>query len=585
MFANYKFVGNKVILKIRGRICETAEELFASDLFKVVLRKYIDGLATRGSFLVKIFGEDTTEVNDGQVDLLIKAFDYLQNLPIHLLPHILPGSEPLVQHKNELFRFIEGLYNFWRDFDRFIICDSEGDVLDKRPYRTFNMTIERLTHLIRKVYRDLQENISGNHPNIYRQIRAGAEIATIAVPNGVVLPDILDPQLRTIPVIRQVLLYPPLILDPPMNKRTGEFIRVDKNPLEGVNIDPSEWLCFPAKVGDLFIWVYFHQEFFELGFTLSNLFEPAEKDQLKQMPDAIYFYGVPGNHLDEIAEFPTVFYEDPAKKVLIGAVPNRPEFGYFGYLKKMILTLHNIVMMRRGRLPFHGALSKIYLKGNREATILMIGDTGAGKSETLEAFRVLGEKYIRDLVIIADDMGSLEISPEGKILGYGTEIGAFLRLDDLSPGYAFVQMDRAIIMSAGKVNARIVIPVTEFADIIAGIPIDYILYANNYEAVDDTHPLLEKFDSAEAALEVFRAGKVMSKGTTTTTGIVQSYFANIFGPVQYQNLHDSIAAKFFGAFIKAGVFVGQIRTQLGIQGMERKGPELAADKLLSQLTQ
>jgi predicted GTPase len=47
------------------------------------------------------------------------------------------------------------------------------------------------------------------------------------------------------------------------------------------------------------------------------------------------------------------------------------------------------------------------LHGDKEANILMMGDTGAGKSETLEAFRVLGEKDIRELKIIADDMDRL----------------------------------------------------------------------------------------------------------------------------------------------------------------------------------
>jgi len=44
-------------------------------------------------------------------------------------------------------------------FDRFIICDSEDDRLDKRPYRTFNETIEQLTHLIRSIYRTIQETL------------------------------------------------------------------------------------------------------------------------------------------------------------------------------------------------------------------------------------------------------------------------------------------------------------------------------------------------------------------------------------------------------------------------------------------
>ena len=41
--------------------------------------------------------------------------------------------------------FIEQLYNYWRSHDRFLLCDSEGDILDQRPYRTFNFSIETLT--------------------------------------------------------------------------------------------------------------------------------------------------------------------------------------------------------------------------------------------------------------------------------------------------------------------------------------------------------------------------------------------------------------------------------------------------------
>ncbi|GAB1355010.1 hypothetical protein MASR1M12_37500 [Erysipelotrichia bacterium] len=45
-------------------------------------------------------------------------------------------------------------------------------------------------------------------------------------------------------------------------------------------------------------------------------------------------------------------------------------------------------MMKRGRMPAHGAMFKIELSGGT-ANILVLGDTGAGKSETIEAFRAL----------------------------------------------------------------------------------------------------------------------------------------------------------------------------------------------------
>ncbi|MCX5681155.1 MAG: cation:proton antiporter, partial [Candidatus Omnitrophica bacterium] len=265
------------------------------------------------------------------------------------------------------------------------------------------------------------------------------------------------------------------------------------------------------------------------------------------------------------------------------AIPRHNEFGYFGYLKKMALTLHNIKMMKLGKMPFHGALVRIVLKGNKDITVLIIGDTGAGKSEVLEAFRQLGKDYIQDLIVIADDMGSLDINSNGEIIGYGTEIGAFLRLDDLQPGFAFGQMDRSIIMNAHMTNARIVLPVTTYQNVIHGHIIDFVLYANNYEPIDHDYPIIERFETAEKAMDVFRAGVVMSKGTTTTTGLVRSYFANIFGPPQYKDVHEKIAEKYFKAFFKKGIFVGQIRTRLGMTGFETSGPKEAAEGLLKTI--
>ena len=171
----------------------------------------------------------------------------------------------------------------------------------------------------------------------------------------------------------------------------------------------------------------------------------------------MYVFGDPTDGLEGMAYMPTVFHEDAAAGLFVAAVPNRREYGYFGYLKKMVLTLHNAIKMKQGRLPFHGALLSIQLTGGQEANVLLLGDTGAGKSETIEALRGMAEERIRDLAIVADDMGSLELRDEG-VIAFGTETGAFLRLDDLSPGFAFGQIDRAILMSASKTNARIVLP-------------------------------------------------------------------------------------------------------------------------------
>ncbi|MEM5775708.1 MAG: hypothetical protein AAGU05_11975, partial [Anaerolineaceae bacterium] len=156
-------------------------------------------------------------------------------------------------------------------------------------------------------------------------------------------------------------------------------------------------------------------------------------------------------------------------------------------------------------------------------------------------------------------------------------------LDDLQSGYALGQIDRTIIMNPDQVNARVVLPVTRFEEVIKGYPVDYVLYANNYEIVDASHPSIEQFSGADEALDVFRAGAVMSKGTTASTGLVHTYFANIFGPSQYQSLHEPLAKRFFEAMFLSGIYVGQMRTQLAIHGYEQSGPRDAAQHLLALL--
>jgi hypothetical protein len=140
-------------------------------------------------------------------------------------------------------------------------------------------------------------------------------------------------------------------------------------------------------------------------------------------------------------------------------------------------------------------------------------------------------------------------------------------------------------MNPNQVNARIVLPVTTYGHVMKGYSVDMVLYANNYEEIDDVHPVIERFSTPEEALNVFREGTAMSKGTTTSTGLTHTYFVNIFGPVQYRSLHEGIAVRYFEDFFRHDIFVGQLRTRLGIPGMERKGPEESARALIQLICQ
>lgn len=309
---------------------------------------------------------------------------------------------------------------------------------------------------------------------------------------------------------------------------------------------------------------------------LANLFELATKEEYRSMnPDMIYLFGVKDHHPEEQLGY----YFDQPNQRLIGYASQQPKLDYFGYMKKMLLTLYNLKQMNAGNLPIHGAMVHVVLKNNSTANIIIVGDSGAGKSESLDAFRTLAKDYLKSFKIIFDDMGRLKVQ-HGNIIATGTEIGAFVRLDDMEEGYPFTAMDRAIFMNPDKTNARMVMPVTKYQDVICGYEVDYFLYANNYESPAKK---IRLFDQQSEAQEVFMSGKRMAKGTTSESGIVQSFFANPFGPAQNESQVRILINDFFSLMFDQGVKVGEIYTQLGVKWFEKSGPIDSAKELFNQI--
>jgi energy-coupling factor transporter ATP-binding protein EcfA2 len=406
---------------------------------------------------------------------------------------------------------------------------------------------------------------------VYRQLTAGINAGLVLSRLNNELPEEYE-KLNDIHFITQIVLAPPFIIYPKKNTRSGLFEEVSFNPLDNIQVEKDHFFCYPAKVGESLTFVYFHRDFMNHGVSLCNLFELAKPEEYKnKKPDIVLVFGA--RLKDNIKE--TVFYHDKPNDLMVGYVSNTDEVDYFGYMKKMILTLHNVRMINHNHLPIHGAMVNVTLKTGRTANIAIIGDSGAGKSESLEAFRKLSDKYLKEIKIIFDDMGTFKIE-NNNIVGYGTEIGAFVRLDDLEMGYSFEQMDRAIFMNPHRVNARLLLPVSSFDVISKGYTVDYLLYANNFE---DKKSTLTLFDNKEDAVQVFVKGMRKAKGTTSESGVVESYFANPFGPVQRQEQTNIIINDVFTKLFDNSIPVGQIYTRLAVEGYEQKGPEKAAKQL------
>ena len=575
MKKEFSISNDKVLMNFSTRYCNNFESLLESEGFRRVLSVYLKRSEKKRtlSYRYLIKSLNTTEISNLREDIT-KIFKWLTIIDVKEVIELNPRYSELLSNKEEFINVIEDFYLFWRRLERYTIVQNDkiSQGLAAMNFTEANSAFEKL---ILKFYRKIEQNVLGRTPQVFRQITAGGNCSIMInkllwpIPNGYEL-------LEDINFIDCILLEPPFITYPKKNTRNGMFSEVYDNPLKYTHINKDHWFCYPAKVGELIAYIYFHRDFMNHGITLCNLFEMATREECRgRRPDIVYVFGI-----NDGEDLKTVFYDDEENNIMLGYVNYSDEIDYFGYMKKMILTLHNLIMIKRGYLPIHGAMVNVQMKNGKEANVVIMGDSGAGKSESLEAFRTLSEEYISNMNIIFDDMGTFK-EINGEIYGYGTEIGAFVRLDDLAQGYAFREIDRSIFMNPDKINARLVMPVAPYSQIIKGYKIDLFLYANNFTDITENDKAIEYFNNPEDAIKLFKSGPRMAKGTTTEEGLVESYFANPFGPAQKQEATDILIERYFKTMFDTNVKVGQIKTCLGVKGREQEGPREAAIELFN----
>lgn len=459
----------------------------------------------------------------------------------------------LFENRELLGYVVDEFYEFWRKLQRLATIKiseaSSGYVV------SFMDADTRFNNMLRYTYRNLSEKIQGYRFHVYRQLQSGTDAAMVLsdvnwdVPKGY-------EGLSKIPFASEILLKPPLLLYPKGNKRYGSFRLASENPIKGKELDYHQYYCYPAKVGELLIHIYVNFDFAFSGISNANLFELADRKEVANTkPDGIMVFGYPDDSEDSCYSY------DQEADVWVGKVPYMEKISYFGYMKKMVLTMHNAIMMKKGRLPIHGSMINLHLKNNKKVGVCFIGDSGAGKSETIEAMEMLNHPDLLAMDVVFDDMGSFSIE-DGKIVAQGSEIGAFIRLDDLDKGSPYKSMDRSIFMNPDSTNARIIVPVAPYHLIVKKHPVDFLFYANNY--TDEIG--YKVVDSALDLKDVFVQGKRMALATTHEVGLSTTYFANPFAPMQDQATCDPLIDQYFSAMDESNVKVGEVYTGLGVKG-------------------
>ncbi len=577
MLHEFTLSRGRAMINFTLKYCDTKQKLLNSFGFRRVVESFVKQVLKKDEVVIYDYYIEHLDGEDDFINSLIEVFKLLTVFDIKEVISVDNKYAVFVKDKDLFIELTELLFAYWKRLERYTIVRNNrlGEGLQNVRFIQAN---DMFNELILSTVNRIQATVNGRETRIYRQSTAGGN-AGLTLNNVNWNCPLEYKGLTAIPFISTVVFQPPYISYTKKNTRDGIFQEHQQNPIENIVLSEDDWFVFPAKVGSMLTFVYFHKDFMVHGIGLANLFELAtENEYIGKKPDMIYVFGYPDGH----EEKRTFYYKDHKNDILIGYANYCDDIDYFGYMKKMLLTLHNVKQIENKNLPIHGAMVNIVLRNGKESNIIIMGDSGAGKSESLEAFRTLNENYIRHMRVIFDDMGFLQKEDDGKIKAYGTEIGAFVRVDDLDPAYAFEQLDKGVYTNMDQVNARVTIPISTYEIISRGYPVDYFLYANNYNEADQKILI---YDDLDKAITVFEDGARKAKGTTTEKGLVKSYFANPFGPVQERKETEVLVRSYFKDMKNAGVKIGEIHTSLAIDGKTKEGPREAAEELFTLINE
>lgn len=492
---------------------------------------------------------------------------------VWILKQVLSDDDSVFEkyRKKDLLTSVENFYTFYRSMLRISVLEfHEGDEIIQRHFKE----IDRIfNEVVRALYRSLGEKLQGHENRIIRQMASGTNASLLVKKINWDIPNNYQ-CLSKIGFITRLMLRPPVMLHTKSNKRQGLFTAAYHNPIIRFPKNSDQWYCYPAKIGESLAFIYFHADYFVSGLALANLFELAETADIQgKRPDIILLFG-----LQNTENGTSNYFYDKNNDIWVGEVPYNEQTTYFGYMKKMCLTLHNLRQIQRQKLPIHGSMVRIKFRDGREKNVVFFGDSGAGKSESLEALKNVASDKIISLETIFDDMGSFAIDKKNQVYAQGTEVGAFVRLDDLSSEVTFNNMDRGIYLNAEKSNARVIIPTDEYLRVIEHHPVDMWVYANNYTDKVGIH----RFTDLEEAKKTFISGKRIALGTTDEVGMTTTFFANPFGPVQKEQETRPIIDRIFDNLFENNVYVGEIYTHLGTN-KSKQAIEKSASALLEVL--
>ncbi len=500
------------ILEIRDG-CDTPEQLFKSLAFSRYLKIY------KNEFIQEMNNKDPRHRSEA-----LHKIEFIKSVCARDYVNLLARSQfdnPEDQERAiALVKFFDGGFHHFRSkgYSRLVrlqndivttgkeTVDTVRDKVTKKATKLSELILETRRLLLKKV--NLEVGVRRTHgmdatPNV-----TAGEISGhyFNIPGDYVV-------LAHVPLTIAADIKTGVDYATPSNKRAKPFFELDHNPFDVSKFQPQDWVSVPLRVGSSLIAVYLHKSrgCIEMEPGLLNLFPFALAEDLtgNRKPDGIFLFGDPNAKPDDLG-----YYWDKKNEILVGVVPNEDELKYFGYAKKPILTLHNVLAIRSGDIPLHCGCTRYVVNFDSDKN---------------------DEPYIAEMLIKADDMGKACLQTDDKginrLMFYGTETGAFACLDGFSEQAKTLMLGREVGYNKDTgSNARQIVPVTDANEVFTPHELDVLLYMNNFNLVEEGKSTIDTDMSIDDAIKHFRLGERVAAGSTKThRGEKESsYWANPF---------------------------------------------------------
>jgi hypothetical protein len=140
---------NQVVMHTVGPICATTQQVAESEAFTETVAAYARLLVAHHAPVLE--GLDYDLANEAQLAKFTDLLRVLATNPLDRVAGAAAAAGGSALNREALHDFVEGLYDYWRSFDRFMISHTEaaGGAGDRRPHQTFNQTIESFALQVR----------------------------------------------------------------------------------------------------------------------------------------------------------------------------------------------------------------------------------------------------------------------------------------------------------------------------------------------------------------------------------------------------------------------------------------------------